>query len=110
MSACSGNAVAVEFIPVYQNITQIIIQAKLQEAVTGRGMRPPIFVAMVNDQAARFGGFLESLVVIGVAPAAILDSVFIIEVMYHFMQQCGGNFLDGARQCSCADIDFVRAA
>ena len=89
--------VTVELIPIYQNVAQIVVQTELQQTVTGRGMRPSVFFAVAHAQAARFGGFLKAAVVVCIAPAAILNTVFIIEVMYHFMQQCGGDFLIGAR-------------
>ena len=73
-------------------------------------MRPSVFVAMVNNQAARFGCCLESLVVVGVAPTAILNAADVIVVVYHLMQQRGAHFFDGARQCSRADIDFMGTA
>ena len=73
-------------------------------------MRPSIFVAVVNNQAAGFGCCLESFVVVGIAPAAILNAADIIVVVYHLMQQRGAHFFDWARQCSRADIDLVCAA
>ena len=108
--ACSGYTITKEFVSVYQNVAQVIIQTELQETVTGRGMRPTVFVAVTHAQAARFCGFLEPLIVVGVAPAAILYPMLIVVIVHHLMQQSGGNFLDGARQCARADIDFMCAA
>ena len=110
MGSGAGDPVAVELIPVYQNVTQVIVQTELQQAITGRGMRPSVFIAVVNNQAAGLGCCLESLVVVGVAPAAILNAADVIVVVYHLMQQRGAHFFDGARQCSRADIDFMCAA
>ena len=110
MCACSCDPIGAVFVSVDQNVAQLIVQTELQEAVTGGSMRPTVFVAVVHAQAARFGGFLESLVVVGVTPAAILDTVLIVEVMYHFMQQRGSDFFDGSCQRSCTDVDFVRCA
>ena len=110
MGSGAGNPVTVELIPVYQDVAQIIVQTELQKAVTGRGMRPSVFVAMVNNQSAGFGCCLESLVVVGVAPAAVLNAADVIVVVYHLMQQRGAHFFDGARQCSRADIDFMCTA
>ena len=86
MCACSGNPVAVELISVYQNVAQIVVQTELQEAVTGRGMRPTVFVAVAHAQAARLGGFLKTAVMVCIAPAAILNAVLIVEVMHHLMK------------------------
>ena len=73
-------------------------------------MRPSVFVAVVNNQAAGFGCCLESFVVVCIAPAAILNAADVIVVVYHLMQQRGAHVFDGARQCSRADIDFMCAA
>jgi hypothetical protein len=65
---------------------------------------------VINDQTSTFGGILEALVVVGVPSAAILHSLLIVEIMHHFMQQCGGNLLNGSCQCACADVDFMGCA
>ena len=92
MSSGACDPVAAELIPVYQNVGQVIIQTELQQTVTGRGMRPSVFVAVVYYQAACLGCCFESLVVVSVAPAAILNAIYIIVVVYHLMQKSGTNF------------------
>ena len=63
-----------------------------------------------NLQSAAFRCRLEALVVVGVATAAILNAVFVIEVVHHFMQQRCYHFLNGPRKGSCSYVDFVAVA
>ena len=49
-----------------------------------------------NLQSAAFRCYFEALVVIGVAAAAILYAILIIEVVNHFVQQRCNYFLNGA--------------
>lgn len=60
-----------------------------------------------NLQSAAFRCYFEALVVVGVAAAAILYAILIIEVVHHFMQQRCYYFLNGACKNSCSYVDFV---
>ena len=106
---CTGacNLKAGELIAVNQNVGQFIVQAELQESITGGSMTPAVFIRMGNNQTTLFCCCFESFVVVGIAPAAILNPVDIIMVVYHLMQQCGGNFFNRAGQCTSSDIDFM---
>ena len=73
-------------------------------------MESPVFFAMGDYQSARFGGILESSVVVRIAATAILYSHNEIEVMNHFVKKCCNNLFDRSCQCSCANVDFVSAA
>ena len=97
MCTSTGDSVTKEFVSVDQNIAQIVVQAELQERIAGTCDRPSVFVMVINDQAARFGCCLEFAVVVGIAAATVLNAANVIVVVYHLMQQRGGNFLDGAR-------------
>ena len=73
-------------------------------------MRPTVFVGVRDDQATGFGGFLETAVVVGVTPAAILYAHLVIVIMHHFMQESGGNLFNGTGQRSGSNVDLMRAA
>ena len=110
MCAGAGYAITEEFISVYQNVAQVVVQTKLQEAVTGTGDCPSVFVVVINYQASRLSCVPKLAVVVGITAAAILDALHMVVVVNHFMQQCGGNLFDGSCQCSGADVDFMCAA
>lgn len=73
-------------------------------------MAPPVFVAMLHYQAVSFGGGFEAAIVVGVAPTAILYAVLVVVVMYHFVKQGRGHFLDGPGKRPGSYVDFVGAA
>ena len=52
----------------------------------------------------------EFLIMVGIPPATILYAVFVVEIVYHLMEQGCRHFLDGPRQRSRADVDFMRPA
>ena len=94
-------------VSVYQNLGESESQAELKKLVTRRGVRISVFFAMGDYQSARFGGILESSVVVCIAATAILNAVFVVVIMNHFMEQCGGYFLNGSGQGSCTNVDFM---
>ena len=73
-------------------------------------MAPSVFVAVLHRQAVGLCCLFESPVVVCVPPAAILYAVFIVEVVYHFVKQGRGYFLNRPCQRSRAYVDFVGAA
>lgn len=73
-------------------------------------MAPPVLVTMGDYQTVSLGSGLKAAVVVGVAPAAILYAVLVVEVMHHFVKQGRSHFLDGAGQCPGSYVDFVGAA
>ena len=97
------------FVPIDENVGQVVVQNELQKLVCGSGMRPTVLRTVGQEQSARLRRALESLIMIGIASGAILDPVDVIIVMHHFMQQrCTYTF---NRSCKrpCSDVDFMRA-
>ena len=72
-------------VSVYQKLGESVSQAELKKLVTRRGVRISIFFAMGDYQSPRFGGILESSVVVRIAATAILYSHNKVEVMNHFV-------------------------
>ena len=97
-------------VSVYQNIGQTVFYHKVKQFFGRLCVRPSVFVAMGDNQSARFGGFFESFGVVSVAATAILYAVYVVEIVNHFVKKGCNNVLDGARERSCADVDFVCAA
>ena len=73
-------------------------------------MGPSVFFAVLYVQTVELGGSLEVLVVVGVASATILDSVFIVPIVAHFMQESGAYIKNVSAERSRSDVDFMRAA
>ena len=65
---------------------------------------------MVYYQTVALGNLFESLIVVGVASARVLDAIDMAVVMNHFVQERSADVLDGPCLCSCADVDFVAVA
>ena len=107
VGSCSSNLEACELISVQENISQSILQHKLQEAVRRRGFCPAIFLIMVNQKPMCFSRSLETLVVVGSPSATILYTQDVIVIVYHLMQKGGTHFLNGSCQGSSSQIDFV---
>ena len=78
--------------------------------ITWLGVRPSVFVAMGDDESARFGGFFKLAVVVSVAATAILHAIDVVEVMHHFVKERCDYVLDRSCKRSGANVDFVRAA
>ena len=97
MGAGSSDPVAVELIPVDQD-------------VTGTGNRPSVLVVVLHDQAAGFGAVPELAVVVGAASGAILNAVDKVVVVNHLMQKRGANLLDRSRKGTGSDVNLVGAA
>ena len=97
-------------IPIDQNIRQAVFHNEFKELFRWGSVRPSVFFAVFYVQAVKLGGRLKVLVVIGVASAAILDSVFIVPIMAHLMQQRGAHIKNVSAERSRSDIDFMRAA
>ena len=110
MCACSCASVAAIFVAVDQDVTQIIVQAELQQMVTGGCDRPSVLVVVVYDQAMGFCAVPEFAVMVGAASGAILHSVHIIVVVNHFVQECGTDLFDGTGKGTGSNIYFVGRA
>lgn len=110
MCARACDPVTAELVAVEQDVAQVIVQTELEQLVSGGGVRPSIFVAVFYAQATLFRSNLEPLVVVGVAPTAILDAVDVVVVMHHFVKQSGAHALNRTGKGTCADVDFVAHA
>ena len=107
MCSCTGDAIAEELVSVNQDVAQVVVQTKLQEAVTGTGDRPSVFVMMIDDQASAFSCDLKLLVVVGITTAAILDALHMVVIVNHLMKKSCCNLFDGAGPRTGADVDFM---
>ena len=110
MSTSAADMEAAELVPIDKNVAQLVLQNHFQKLVARTGDRPTILVMVIDNQAMGEGCISELAVVVGVASAAILNTIHIIVVVNHLMQEGCGNLFDGAGQRSCSDVDFVSAA
>ena len=110
MCASSSDSVAAVIVTIDENVTKIVVQAELQETVTGAGDCPTVFVVMGNDQTTRFSRYLEFAIVIGVTATAVLNTVGVVEVMNHLMKQCGTDLINGTGKSSRSNIDLMGGA
>ena len=99
-----------KLIPIDQNIRQPVFHHEFKELFGWGGMRPSVFVAVLYSQPMKLSGSLKVLVVVGVPSAAILDPVFIVPVMAHFMQQRRAHIENVSAECSRSNVDFMRSA
>lgn len=84
------------FVAVDEDIRQAVVYGKIHKLLCGLSDRPAVFLMVGNLQSAAFRCYFEALVVVGVAAAAILYAILIIEVVNHFVQQRCNYFLNGA--------------
>ena len=96
MCARACDSVTAVFVPIDEDVTQIIIQAELKQAVAGGCDRPSVFVVMIDDQTVGFCAVPEFPVMVGAASGAILDTLNVIMIMHHFMEQGSCYFLNGS--------------
>ena len=97
-------------IPIDQNVRQAVFYDEFKEFFRWGSVRPSVFFAVFDIQTVKLGGFLEALVVVGVASAAILDSVFIVPMMAHLMQQRSAHIKNVSAERSRSNVDLMRAA
>lgn len=71
------------------------------------GYRPSNFGVIVNAQAALFGLLLEALIVVGIPPAGILNTVQMAPVMHHFMKQGRYGTCYGPVKSFRTQVDFM---
>lgn len=110
MCTCSGDPVTAAFVPVDENVGQVIVQTELQETVTGTGDGPTVFIVVFHQKAMGLCAVTESPVVVCPASGTVLDAIYVIVVVHHFVQQCGGDLFDGTGQGSGTNIDFVESS
>ena len=104
------DSVAPIFVAVDENVTQIVIQAELQETVTGTCDGETILGVMIHDQTMSFCAVTEFAVMVSSSSTAILDPQNVIVVVHHLMQQCGADLFDGTGQGTCSNVDLVGSA
>ena len=110
MCACSCASVAAIFVAVDQDVTQVIVQAELQETVAGACDGPSVLVVVDHDQTMFYGTVPESAVVVSTSTGTILDTIDIAVVVHHLMQQCGADFFNGTGQGTGSNVDLVGGA
>ena len=103
----TGNLKSYVLIPVNQNVSETVLQHKVKKSVSGGGVRPSVFVTTLYDKSSGFGCFLEPFVVVGAAPAAILDALLVVVVVNHLVEQSCGDRFDGTGQSPRSNVDFV---
>ena len=109
MRASAANAKAAKLISADQNVCQVILNHKVKQGFTGRGVRPSIFVATLYVQPSFLSRLTKGFVVVGVAATAILNAVHVVVIVNHFVEQGRAHILNGSCKCSCANVDFMRA-
>ena len=107
MSACAADMEAAELVSVQKDVAQFVLQNHFQKVIARRGDCPTILVVVIDNQAMGMSGVPELPIVVGVASATILNTLHIIVVVNHLMEQSCNHFLDGAGEGSCSDVDFV---
>jgi hypothetical protein len=93
-SATAANAKTGCFVSVNQNLGESVSQTKFKKLIAWLGVRPSVSVAMGNNQSTRLGCFLEPFVVVSIASTAILNSVYVVEIVNHFVKECCDHVLD----------------
>ena len=94
MSASSTNLKTAELVSVNENVSQVVLQNELQKLVAGAGDCPAILLMVIDNQTMSFGSIPELAVVVGIASAAILNTIHMVVVVHHLMQQGGCYFLN----------------
>ena len=107
MCACSCDPETAVLITVDKNVTQIIVQAELQETVTGMRDSPSVLVMMIYKQAMSVGTVTESAVMVSTATRTILNAQDIIMVVHHLMQQRCTDLFYWAGQSTGTNVDLM---
>ena len=110
MSACACNLKAAELVSIDKDVAQLVLQNELQKFVTRTGDRPTILVMVIDNQTMGEGCIPELAIVVGIASAAVLNTMNMVVVVNHLMKEGRCHFLNGSRKGSCSDVDFVSAA
>ena len=90
-----------EFVPVNENVAQVIVQTELEQLVAGVGDRSSVFLVVFYDQAVCFCAVTEFPVVICTTTGAVMNAGDVVEIMNHLMEQRGANVLDGTGYPQC---------
>ena len=106
---CAGtcDSESAVLVAVDENVTQAIVQAELQETVTGACNGETVLGVMIHNQAMGFCAVTETAVMVCSASGAVLDAQDIIVVVHHLVKQRGADFLDGTGQGTGSNVDLV---
>ena len=85
--ASAGNRDTIELIPCDKNVWKFIFKHKVQQFIRWRCQRPAVFLVVGYIQSMSFCNLFETLVVVGIASAGVLDAVELAIVMAHLMEQ-----------------------
>ena len=109
-AASAANSEIGLLVSVYQNIGKLVFENKFKKLVARFGVRPSVFVAMGYDKSALFGGSSELAVVVSVTATAILNAVYVVEIVNHFVKKRCDYVLNRSCERSCSNVDFVSTA
>ena len=109
-AASAANSEIGLLVSVYQNIGKLVFENKFKKLVARFGVRPSVFVAMCYYQSTLFGGSSELAVVVSVAATAILNAVYVVEIVNHFVKKRCDYVLNRSCERSCSNVDFVSTA
>ena len=107
MCAGSCDSVAAVLVAVDENVTQIVVQAELQQTVTGACDGPSVVVMVIYDQTMSFCAIPESAVMVSSSTGTVLDAQNVIVVVHHLMQQCGTDILNRTGQGTGSDVNLM---
>lgn len=105
-----GDVEAWLLVPVQKNVRQAVLYHKAYQFLCWFGLRPSVAFAVLNAQSVRLSSFLEPLVVVSVASAAILDAFGVVVVVNHLVKKRCCDVLDRSGKRSCSDVYLVRSA
>lgn len=110
MRSGSRNRYSVELVAGDEDIAQIVFEHKGQQLVIWLSDCPAVFFVMAHRQTMALSNLLEALVVVGIAPTCVLDSVDMAVVMNHFVKQRRTDIFDRSCKRASPDVYFVAAA
>lgn len=103
VSAASGSGVVLQSTG-HLDVLPALLEDVGEGVIGDGGDCPPIAGVMLDVQPVGLGGGFESLVVVGVTPAAILDPVLEVPEVCHLVQEGADDILDGALQRVGSDV------
>ena len=101
------DSVAAVLVAVDENVTQIVVQAELQEAIAGACDGPSVLVVVIHNQPMGFCAVSEAAVVVSSSTGTVLDTIDVAVVVHHFMKQRSTDLFDGTGQGTRSNVDLV---
>lgn len=99
-----------EFVSGQQDVGQVVLQHELQQTVSGSRVAPTISVRVCHNQIPFQTSFQESLVVVSATSGTVLDSMEMIQIVYHLMEHGRDHLLNGTGKGPCSNIDLMGVA